>query len=187
MTQQTHYEVHPLPLAALVHLINEWGDIPRAEAGESESHHPQPEALRELEPGPWNRTGLFDLPTLIDAANRLYPLFSRSSPEERADHINHLIHETAMHPVLTADGWSIREIWRSGRPQRRLLAGATLTLIKQLRYDPDARRLGTCHGDACADAYIDQSAAGRRQFCSLTCQNRHRTRAYRARRRADHS
>ena len=48
---------------------------------------------------------------------------------------------------------------------------------------PGLRRLGTCAGTRCADAYADLSPAGHKRFCSLNGQNRNRVAAFRAKRR----
>jgi len=44
--------------------------------------------------------------------------------------------------------------------------------------------MGVCSGHRCADAYIDTSPAGRRRFCSVTCQSRARVAAWRRQRRS---
>ena len=42
-------------------------------------------------------------------------------------------------------------------------------------------RVGTCAGDDCVDVYVDQDGRGARRYCSATCLNRARVRAYRSR------
>jgi hypothetical protein len=44
-------------------------------------------------------------------------------------------------------------------------------------------RVGCCAADDCGRIYVDVSKNGSRRFCSLTCQNRVKAAAYRARRR----
>lgn len=46
------------------------------------------------------------------------------------------------------------------------------------------RRLGLCAGDDCQDVYLDEAGRGTRRYCSATCLNRARVRAFRSRRRA---
>lgn len=184
MTSREVVEVHPLPIPLLVYIVNEWGDAPRIEAHEGSKPYPTAESLRTDSPAFWAHFPPFDERTLVETANLVHPVFASATGAECADHLNALISEAGMTPALSSDSWSIREVWHSSRPDRALLAGATLSLIDHLRHEPDASRLGTCVGDACVDVYVDQSPAGRRQYCSLTCQNRARTRAYRAGKRA---
>ena len=42
-------------------------------------------------------------------------------------------------------------------------------------------RIGTCIGRDCVDVYIDQHGRSPRRYCSVTCLNRGKVRAYRAR------
>ncbi|MFC0531964.1 CGNR zinc finger domain-containing protein [Phytohabitans kaempferiae] len=185
MGRRTRVEVRPLPISLLVYLVNEWADAPREEAGESRSPYPDVETLRAESPEFWSRFGPIDTPLLRRVANLLHPVFEAASGDECSARLNALVAEAGMAPSLASEGWSVHEVWHTDRPDRALLAAATLTLIDQLRHEPDASRLSTCEGDACVDVYVDQSPAGRRQYCSLTCQSRHRTRAYRASRRAE--
>lgn len=184
MPVRTSADVHPLPIPLLVHIVNEWGDAPRIEAHEGRKPYPTAESLRADSPAFWARFPPFDEHTLVETANLIHPIFASTTGTECAQRLNDLISEAAMTPVVSSDAWALHEVWQTARPDRALLAGATLSLIDHLRHEPDASRLGTCVGDACVDVYVDQSPGGRRQYCSLTCQNRARTRAYRAGKRA---
>lgn len=184
MTAHRVAEVQPMPLPLLVHIVNEWGDAPRIAAHEGDTPYPTAVSLRTESPAFWAHFPPFDERTLVETANLVHPVFASTTGAECADRLNTLLSEAEMTPALSSDSWSIREVWHSARPDRALLASATLSLIDQLRHDPDASRLGTCVGDACVDVYVDQSPTGRRQYCSVTCQNRARTRAYRASKRA---
>ncbi|WP_442790741.1 CGNR zinc finger domain-containing protein [Nocardia sp. NBC_01329] len=176
-------EVHPLPIPLLVHIVNEWGDAPRIEAHEGTKPYPTAESLRAESPEFWAHFPPFDERTLVETANLIHPIFAATTGRQCAEHLNQLILEAEMSPALSSEAWAVHEVWHTARPDRALLAGAVLSLVDHLRHEPDASRLGTCEGDACVDVYVDQSPAGRRQYCSLTCQNRSRTRAYRANRR----
>ncbi|MEU6646679.1 CGNR zinc finger domain-containing protein [Saccharomonospora sp. NPDC046836] len=184
MGSRTSAEVHPLPIPLLVYIVNEWGDAPRIEAHEGTEPYPSVENLRSESPAFWAHFPAVEEATLIETANLVHPVFASASGAECAERLNALIAKAKMSPALASDTWSVHEVWHTARPGRAILAGATLALIDHLRHEPDASRLGTCEGDACVDVYVDQSPAGRRQYCSLTCQNRARTRAYRASRRA---
>ena len=178
--------VTALPMGLLLWVINKYGDVPRAAAHESDDTYPDlagagadsPQAtIRQL-------LGPIDRAELIASADALHPVFAATSGAACADQLNELTHAAALAPSWISDGWQVHQAWVGHRSDRRLLAASTITLLEHLRDDPDAARLGTCRGADCADAYVDQSPAGRRQYCSLTCQNRARTRAYRAHRRA---
>lgn len=184
MSKSKPTEVHPLPIPVLVHIVNEWGDAPRIEAHEGASPYPSVENLRAENPGLWSHFPDLDERSLIETANLIHPVFASTSGAEFAQRLSALIALAEMTPALTSDSWRVEETWNTTRPDRALLAGATLALIDRLRREPDASRLGTCTGDACVDVYVDQSPTGRRQYCSLTCQTRARTRAYRAGKRA---
>lgn len=80
---------------------------------------------------------------------------------------------------IAADG-RVRESWSVDDPDRAGLAAAALALRAHLAAHPG--RLGVCADEKCADVYADASPAGHRRFCSLTCQNRTRTAAFRRRR-----
>lgn len=49
--------------------------------------------------------------------------------------------------------------------------------------DQNHERFGICRADGCERVYFDTSRNTARQFCSLTCQNRTKVAAFRARRR----
>jgi predicted RNA-binding Zn ribbon-like protein len=107
-------------------------------------------------------------------ADRLYAVFAATSREDRAATVNTLLAETGVRPEVGG--------WRVPRASDTLLASAALALREHLQTHPD--RIGVCHDDQCADVYVDSSPAGHRRFCSVTCQNRTRVAAFRARRKA---
>ena len=72
-------------------------------------------------------------------------------------------------------GWIVDDPAQVGR------ASAALALRAQLAERPG--RIGVCADRQCADVWVDQSPAGRRRFCCLTCQNRARAETFRARQR----
>ena len=157
-------DVRPLPLDALVALVNDWGSRPRA-AGR-----------REMPAGP---------PGPVAVADRLHAVFADGDPAGRAAAVSAMLGETGVRPVvgITADGLTAG--WQVPREEDALLAGAALALREHLAAHPE--RIGVCHDRHCADVYVDASPAGHRRFCSLTCQNRSRVAAYRARRRSAES
>ena len=184
MTENVTLGLQPLPVAFLVLLVNNWGDAPRASSNQSDHPYPTMDRLREKFPeyAPWVEG--VDEATMVETANLVYPVYAASTGGDCAERLNDLVAQSGLAPMLGAEDWQIREVWRATRPGRELMAAAALTMIEQMRADPDASRLGTCAGDDCTDVYVDHSRAGRRSFCCVGCQNRARSRAYRARKKA---
>ena len=182
MARQVRPEVLPMPLSVLVELVNAWGDAPRAVAGKRDEAYPGMTAFRAESAEYWEGFGQLNQTDFTRVANLIRPVFESDSGVECAARLNQLMAQAAISPEFGADEWTVREVWTAPR-QEQLLASAALTLIGQLRADPDAGRLGICMAHDCAGVYVDQSPAARRHYCSLTCQNRSRARTYRARKR----
>jgi predicted RNA-binding Zn ribbon-like protein len=176
--------VEPMSPDVLVWLVNEWGSVPRAAAGEDEAPYPDTGLLAALLAGSGVRSCPSDLLTtraLSQVADRLHRVFAASDLAERAGLVTGLLAETGVRPVLElADGLP-GAIWLVDDARQALPGAAALTLRHQLAgHDP--ARVGVCSGRRCADAYIDASPGGQRRFCSVTCQNRARITAWRQRR-----
>jgi predicted RNA-binding Zn ribbon-like protein len=169
----------------LVWLVNEWGEVPRAAAGEEQAPYPDTDLLAALLAGsgvrdcpPTALTG----PALRQVANHLHRVFAAADLGERVALVAGLLAQTGVTPALelTDTGDRPGATWRVPAAHDALLAAAALTLRYQLaEHDPD--RVGVCSGRRCADAFIDASPAGQRRFCSVTCQNRARIAAWRQR------
>jgi CGNR zinc finger len=156
----------------LVDLVNEYGTQPRAVAGEAGQSFP----------------GLIDAPSsaadlgseeLTALADRCWPVFAEPAPTLRAGLLNDELAAARLSPVTSAGG---DLEWLTGHVSslQVLAAGcacALLTAVTRFGWD----RLGICAGVDCADVYIDQRGRTRRLYCSPTCLNRARVRAYRAR------
>ncbi len=170
----------------LVWLVNEWGSVPRAAAGEDQAPYPDTELLAALLAGSGVRScppAALTTPALRQVADRLHSVFAAADLSERVDLVAALLAETAVRPTLELEQ-NVTDrpsaTWRVDDAPHVLLAAAALTLWHQLaEHDPD--RIGVCSGRRCADAFIDASPAGQRRFCSLTCQNRTRVAAWRQR------
>lgn len=155
----------------LVWLVNEWGAVPRAAAGEEGTPYP--------DPAPLGAAGAGDLP---GSAGRLHRIFATTDITERVRLLAILLADTGVRPDLTLADDLPCQTWHVDDPRDALLASAALTLRHQLGgHDP--ARVGVCTGQRCADAYIDASPGGQRRFCSVTCQNRARVAAWRQRKR----
>ena len=171
----------------LVWLVNEWGSVPRAAAGEDRAPYPDAGLLAGLLAGSGVRAcppELLTTQALRRTADRLHPVFA-AGPGDRAVLVNSLLTETAIRPALELTDGQPAETWRVDDAGEGLAAAAALTLRHQLAAAGPSR-LGTCEGRRCADAYNDTSPAARRRFCSVTCQNRARVAAWR-RHRSQHN
>jgi predicted RNA-binding Zn ribbon-like protein len=147
-----------MPMPELVALVNEWGTLPRT-----------------LDP----REGPDD-PALTALADEFHPVFAALDAASRAALITDLLERTGVRPALTAtaDG-TLTDDWTVDTPADAPLAAGALALRHHIAEHPD--RIGVCADDRCADVYVDNSPAGRRRFCCLTCQNRARAAAFRRR------
>ncbi|GIF21877.1 hypothetical protein Ate02nite_46070 [Paractinoplanes tereljensis] len=144
----------------LVALINEWGTMPRT-----------------LDP---TKTG--EDPSRTALADDFHPIFATNSTADRAHRITNLLTTTGVRPILTADETgTLTEQWTVADSTQAPRAAAALALRHHLSEHPG--RIGVCADDQCADVYVDNSPAGRRRFCCLTCQNRARAAAFRRRAR----
>ncbi len=174
-------DVDALPVSDLVRLVNGWGTVPRAEAGEATlSFPPGDELARSMglpeSASPSDRE-------LTAVADRLYPVFAADRPEERAAAVTTLLTETGVRPAVRADGPRVRAGWTTESRADIVLAAAAIALYGHLDRH-QAGRLGTCTGARCADVYVDASPGAHRRFCSTTCQNRARVAAFRRRKKA---
>jgi predicted RNA-binding Zn ribbon-like protein len=149
-----------MPLAELVELVNLWGTRPCTTAGRRPLDGRARAAL----------------------ADALHPVFATTDDGLRARLVTDLLETTGVRPVLTVhDDGRLVGSWTVDDPAQVSRAAAALALRRQLAEHPG--RLGVCADGQCADVYIDASPAGRRRFCSVTCQNRARAAAFRRRSR----
>ena len=181
--------VEPMSPDVLVWLVNEWGSVPRAAAGEARAPYPDTDLLAALLAG----SGVRDCPpaaltgpALRQVADQLHRVFAAADLAERVTLVAGLLAQTGVTPALELTDSGDRPgarpgaTWRVPAARDALLAAAALTLRHQLAgHDPD--RVGVCSGRRCADAFIDASPASQRRFCSVTCQNRARIAAWRHR------
>jgi predicted RNA-binding Zn ribbon-like protein len=176
--------VEPMSPDVLVWLVNEWGSVPRAAAGEDEAPYPDTALLAALLAGSGVRSCRPEALTgqaLRQIADRLHRVFAATDLGERADLVTGLLAETGVRPVLGLADGRPGATWLVDDARQALPAAAALTLRHQFAAQ-DPARVGVCSGRRCADAYIDASPGGQRRFCSVTCQNRARVAAWRQRR-----
>ena len=146
-------------MQGVVELVNSWASTPRAIDPTSSPTVPEPP------PG---------------VADALFAVFAAADDEHRAKLVAQLLAQTGVRPSVRLRAGRAEPSWIVGDPGQAELAAAALTLRAQLTARPG--RLGVCADDQCADVYADASPGGHRRFCSLTCQNRTRTAAFRRRR-----
>jgi predicted RNA-binding Zn ribbon-like protein len=171
-------DVQPMPIPMLVDLVNGWGTVPRAKAGDrdrppitafAEHHGASDEAFTDA--------------ALERLADRLYPVCAGAGAAGRARLVTDLLTSCGVRPALGVAGDRIRAEWLVPRKNDALLAAAVVALHGQLvEHEPE--RLGTCASTSCGDAFADASPGAHRRFCSVTCQNRERVAAFRRRRQA---
>lgn len=166
--------VPEVPLGWLTELVNEYATETRLAAGEESDRYPDlsnhPGAPRIVTPAEQQ---------LVEVAERLWPVFGAAALRERLEQLNVLLREAALSPKLDDQGapsWTTRH--RS--PSALLLAGCTATLLELIRTH-GWQRFGTCAADNCQDVYVDLTGRGSRRYCSHSCLNRTRVRAYRSR------
>jgi hypothetical protein len=156
----------------LVDLVNEYGTQPRAVAGEAGQPFP---TLIDAPP-PAAGLGSEELTALAD---RCWPVFAEPAPALRAALLNDELTAARLSPVATTGG---DLLWLTGHSSSLYVlaagcASALLAAVTRFGWD----RLGICACADCVDVFIDQRGRTRRLYCSPTCLNRARVRAYRAR------
>jgi predicted RNA-binding Zn ribbon-like protein len=170
--------VSELSLDGIVALVNGWGGVPRAEAGQQDLPFPDPEDVAQLLGAP--RAARLRPAALVAVADQLYPVFAAASPAQRVRRTVALLDETGVRPTLSTAPDGVRADWTVDHAEDALLAGAAVTLRRHLE-DHAGERLGICTATRCADVYVDASPVGHRRYCSVTCQNRARVAAFRRR------
>jgi predicted RNA-binding Zn ribbon-like protein len=170
-------EVVPaVTLPWLVTFINEYADQPRDEAGEAAQ--PYPALQSDGRPPAVSRMSSAGLARI---ASTLWPVFAAASVEARAAALNQLLRDADLTPFVTPAGQSG---WVTAHSAADAVVAAScavalLGTVGSLGW----LRLGICEGSDCVDVYIDQTGRTPRRYCSETCLNRARVRAYRSRRR----
>ncbi len=170
--------VPQVPLSWLATFINEYADQPRDEAGES--GQPYPGLTGGEHPAAASQLGAAALAAIASA---LWPVFAATGMAQKAAALNRLLRDADLTPGVTPDG---QLSWTTGHraAARVLTAGCAVALLGAV--EPAGwQRLGTCAASDCADVYIDRRGRTPRRYCSDTCLNRARVRAYRKRHKPD--
>ncbi|MEO3830175.1 CGNR zinc finger domain-containing protein [Actinomadura sp. B10D3] len=170
--------VEAMPPASLVDLVNEWGTVPRAAAGEQDQPFPTAKGLPLGIPDELIRE--LHAETLQQVADRLYPIFATASPYECARRVTKILSAASVYPTTTLVDNHMVAGWSTDKPEHALAGAAALAIRDHLGKNGFGR-LGTCVAHNCADVYVDTSPTRDRRYCSITCQNRARTAAFRKR------
>jgi hypothetical protein len=168
----------PTPLSTVVRFVNGWSPTARRAAvdDDPDARPDIDEILTQLGVPGAAPTGA----TLERLAEQLYGVFVAVGCDDRLAALNELVRSAHLRPVLGARGIA----WRTPSDDVTLRAAAVSALIDHWSIDPSLTRLSVCTGHHCADALVDSTQANNRRYCSLTCQNRTKTRNRRRRLRA---
>jgi predicted RNA-binding Zn ribbon-like protein len=164
----------PTPLSVVVRFVNAWSPSARRAAVDDPDVRPDiNEMLRPLRvPGPAPSKA-----TLARLAEQLYGIFAAADSAARLAALNALVASARLRPVLGSEGLD----WRISADTATLRSATVSALICHWTDDPSLGRLTVCAGHHCADALVDNTQANNRRYCSLTCQNRTKTRNRRRR------
>jgi predicted RNA-binding Zn ribbon-like protein len=157
----------------LLALVNGFGAEHRAAAGASGLDYPHLDLPREF-------ASIGDR-RLAELADVLWQVFDAASDSaRRADLLTGVLDAAGLHPTIEEPGvlvWATRHRARADR-----LGAACAAALAQAVDRLGWTRIGTCAGADCVDALIDDTRGTARIYCSATCLNRSKVRAYRARR-----
>lgn len=109
----------------------------------------------------------------------LWPVFAGSPSGVRIEALDALLATASLSPRIDADGQMAWTTPQKG-PAGRLTAACAVCLLDVVSTYGWAR-LGTCDGCDCADVYVDSARRAPRRYCSTTCLNRSKIRAFRSR------
>jgi predicted RNA-binding Zn ribbon-like protein len=121
---------------------------------------------------------------LADTLHQIMRWIDNDDLDAAAERLNQLLAEHPANPHLAkADGhWQLHH-----HPATidlvPMYTSICAEILARLIGTGHARRLGLCNDQTCGRAYFDRSKNTSRQYCSLTCQNRAKTAAFRARHR----
>lgn len=120
--------------------------------------------------------------TKTHLAEVLWPVFAGPTTEVQIEALDALLVAASLSPRLDADG---RRAWETSlkSPADRLTAACAACLLEAVG-TYGWSRLGACDGCDCADVYVDHARRSPRRYCSTTCLNRAKIRAFRSRRSA---
>ena len=127
-----------------------------------------------------------DAPGFVALAHDLHALFDllgRGEVDEAAARLNEMLATHPSHPHLAKEGgeWRLHHhpVDAALLPMWTAICAEGLARMIGLGR---AHRLGTCEAPDCGRVFVDVSKNASRSFCSVTCQNRVKSAAFRRRR-----
>lgn len=165
--------VDPVAASWLVRLVN--GYSPQAHAAAGVDAVPPEEADRD-QPALAGRATATEKAQL---AERLWHVFAGPVLQSQIDALDALIDHSRLAPHIDTQGclaWSTAH----SSAVDQLRAACTVCLIEAITAHGWGR-LGTCDGRNCVDVYLDVARRAPRRYCSPTCLNRAKVRAFRSR------
>ncbi len=136
--------------------------------------------------GRLSRVAPADALRLAGVVSRLRAVFEAADVGDvamAAEIVNEVIRATEARPVLTShDGQDLHLHYQEddADPAAAWGAGCAASLAVVIG-SGHADRLGVCSAQRCDRVFVDTSRSGTRRFCGLSCQNRAKAAAYRAR------
>jgi predicted RNA-binding Zn ribbon-like protein len=127
-----------------------------------------------------------DLAQIAGWLRSVFEAVERGDLDDAAITVNALLAETGAHPQLDRhDGepWHLHFHGHTDSLTQGWAAGCASGLALVLGTD-SYDRLGICTAPRCDRVYVDTSRNGARRFCSVSCQNRVKAAAFRARQAA---
>lgn len=157
----------------LVLFINGFAAEPRTVAGNGALHpdratRAQPDVAVDVSDE--DKAGLADL---------LWQVFAGPDVLEQATVLTRLAYRYHLAPAIDRGG-QLRWTIPTSDTTALLGAACVASLLDAVRFLGWAR-VGICNGLDCVDVYVDEAARTPRKYCSSTCLNRAKIRAYRAR------
>jgi hypothetical protein len=144
------------------------------------------EEILAVDPPSVARLRMADVPAFGGLADRLKAIFDDlrlRDVDAAAGRLNALLAEHPAHPHLAKEGGTWRMHHHPAEaelvPMWTSICAEALARIVGAGH---ADRLGTCRRDGCARVFVDLSRNGSRRFCSVGCQNRVKSAAFRRRR-----
>lgn len=118
----------------------------------------------------------------IRLAEQLWRVFTSPAVRNQVAALDALVAASRLEPHIDAQG---QLTWTTtlDTAADQLVAACTVCLFEAVAAHGWGR-LGICHGRDCVDAYLDRAGRAPRRYCSPTCLNRAKVRAFRTRQAA---
>lgn len=131
---------------------------------------------------PHHATGFAELASSL---HQIFTWLDQGNLDDAANQLNDLLVEHPANPHLAKhDGqWHLHHHPATAELVP-MYTSICAEILARIIGTGQAHRLGLCSDHACGRAYLDQSKNNSRRYCSVTCQNRAKTAAFRTRQRA---